>query len=126
MPFQTVTNVTQNEVAILQAGVDVSAWIPAKGAEGFNIAYRMTATGAPTVLLAIEYALMDPSVAYFTWDNFMSVTVAAALTKTSTLTHIDTPADLKYPIQYYRVRCTENNVAAVTTLTVQVAHNGMR
>ena len=40
--------------------------------------------------------------------------------------HYDTPAELKYPVCWARVRAVENNVAAVTTLSVVVAFNGMR
>jgi len=142
MPFQTVTHIPQNEVAILQAGVDVSDWIPAKGAEGFNFWAYMTSSGAASVLIAVEYTLLQPGfsrTATKSTDgrdlldpnstvraNYRSVTVEAALTTKGSWVHFNTPAELKYPISHFRVRCTEGNVAAVTTLSTMVAINGMR
>jgi len=102
----------------------------------------MTSSGAASVLIAVEYTLLQPGfsrTATKSTDgkdlldpnstvraNYRSVTVEAALTTKGSWVHFNTPAELKYPISHFRVRCTEGNVAAVTTLSTMVAINGMR
>ena len=142
MPFQTVSNLTQNEVAITKNGSDTSGWISAKGAEGFNFWLYMTAAGAPDVTVTFEYTLLPPGYSRTSTKstdgldlldpnstdrtNYRSVTIKANETTQDAWQHYNTPTELKYPMSHYRIKCTENNVAAVTTLSFIVAHNGMR
>jgi len=128
-----------NEKAIAQnatiygpgGGAAADGWVLCKTGTGFNIWYYMTSAGAPTVNLTLRYTLFRPGHGG-THDpdstaraNYRTVTLGAALAVLDAWTHIDTPAEIRdYPFVAYQIVATENNVAAVTTLSVAIARNG--
>ena len=141
MAWLPVVDYVLNEVVIAQAGTKYgpgdsataagSDWVLCKVAEGFNIWYYMTATGAPTVGLTFQYTIFRPGIGgthdpdSTARDNFRGVSLGAALSTKGAWTHIDTPAEIRdYPFIAYRLKATENNVAAVTTFSVVVCRNG--
>ena len=144
MPFHGAPNILLNEVAIAKAGVSTNTvWTPAKGGEGFNFWAYLQSAGAASLLLQIEYSifypgykagatlqtdglgLFDPNSTVRT--NYRTITLVTANTTKDKWVHFDTPTEFRYfPSAVYRIRATENNVAAITALTVADFHNVMR
>ena len=138
--FHTRPVVFLNEVAITKGATSTGSWFTMPRAQAFNIWYYMTATGAPSITISFDYSifgldsftqsaagytagLFHPS--YASRTNYRTITLGTGITTKDAWTHIDTPDEMKYPFSAARIRVTEADVAAVTTLTVAFGIQGL-
>lgn len=131
-----------NEVAIVKAATATGVWMTCPRAQAFNIWYYATSAGAPEGALYFDYSIFGlesftqapPGTyayglfhpAYASRTNYRTITLkASGAFALDAWTHIDTPAEMKYPFASCRIRATEGDVAAVTTLTVAIGIQGL-
>lgn len=127
------TDLLLAESAIAKNATATGDWRKRPHGDAFNFWWYMTATGAPSVTIYVDYTIFDPAPSKHaggTHDpastdrtNYRTITLASAQTTKGSWTHVDTPSELLYPWTAYRVRVTEGAGAAVTTFTLAVCSN---
>ena len=137
-PFQAGGDILVAEEAIAKNGSHTSGWKTVSKGEAFHFGMYMTATGAPDVTITVDYwfwgegkappdqgTVADVSfdVASAARNNYFTVTLKANETTKDTWTRYNCPAELEYPFVAYRVKVTENDVAAVDTISVICCNN---
>jgi hypothetical protein len=139
--FHERSIVLLNEVAIVQAATSTGVWMTCPRAQAFNIWYYCTSAGAPSVTLNFDYSIFGlealtqappGTYAYGTFHpastartNYRTISLASGVITLNAWTHIDTPAEMKYPFASCRIRAVEADAAAVTTLTVAMGIQGL-
>lgn len=138
MAFNSVTHSLFRESALLTKNATITGiWVPVKGAEAFHFAYYMTAAGAPSVTISIDYTFWMPGYKYTSTDttfdpdsatrnNYVTVALGAAQTTKAAWVRFDTPSELKYPVAWIRGRAVEGDVALASTFSLITCCNGMK
>ena len=132
-----------NAATITKNGTVTGEWFNCPRAQAFNFCYRITSAGAPDITIYIDYWLwpkgdtvkvadIPPTFTptafapeYAAVDNDISVSLVTGVLTLDAWTHVDTPDGLKYPFACCRARAVENNVAAVTGITVVMGYQGL-
>lgn len=116
------------EQALAQAGTATGAWEKVSVGDGFSFWAYWTASGSPSLTFYVDYSPFEkdgsacaPSSTDRT--NYLTATLASAVTTKDTLVRYSCPTAMTEPFVYMRLRAVEGNVAAVTTLTFVACKN---
>ena len=116
------------EQAVTRNTTKQSGWFQVRMGEGFSFWFTMTATGAPSVSLYVDYSPFelngganDPRST--TKTNYVTATLATAVTTKDTLIQYAAPTATKAPFVSVNLRAVEGDVAAVSSLTFVACRN---